>query len=53
MLVLQNPSSKLILVRCEEMNVAPCVTGEHVKELVISPAPLSAWCLVPHSEAFF
>jgi len=52
MMVSQNPSSKLILVRSEEMNVAPCDTGEHVKELVcFAPAPLSARCLVSHSEA--
>src|SRR5258708_9235604 len=43
MMVSKNPSSKLILVRSEEISVAPCDTGEHVKELVsFSPAPLSA-----------
>jgi hypothetical protein len=43
MMVSKNPSSKLILVRSEEITVASCDAGEHVKELVcFSPAPLSA-----------
>src|SRR6266581_8734861 len=43
MMVSRNPSSKLILVRSEEISVASCDAGEHVKELVcFAPAPLSA-----------
>ena len=43
MMVSKNPRSKLILVRSEEITVATCNTGEHVKEFVcFTPAPLSA-----------
>jgi hypothetical protein len=43
MMVSKNPRSKLILVRSEEISVAICDAGEHVKELVcFTPAPLSA-----------
>ena len=55
MLVSRNPRSKLILVRSEEITVATCDAGEHVKELVcFSPTPLSAqFSVVSLVERFY